>query len=73
VRGRGLLLAIQFDREVAQAVLEAALARGVLLNAVSPSTIRFMPPLVITEAEIDQAIAVLEEALAATLTPASRS
>jgi acetylornithine/N-succinyldiaminopimelate aminotransferase len=72
VRGRGLLLAIQFDREVAQAVLEAALERGVLLNAVSPSTIRFMPPLVITEAEIDQAVAVLEEALAATLTPASR-
>ena len=70
VRGRGLLLAVQFDRDVAQAVLEAALERGLLLNAVTPSAIRLMPPLVIGEAEIDHAVAVLDAALAATLTTA---
>jgi acetylornithine/N-succinyldiaminopimelate aminotransferase len=73
VRGRGLLLAMEFDHEVAQAVLDAALERGLLLNAVSPPTLRFMPPLTITEAEIDRAVAVLDAALAATLAPARAS
>ena len=71
VRGRGLLLAVQFDRDLAQAVLEAALERGLLLNAVTPSAIRLMPPLVIGEAEIDHAVAILDAALAATLTAAA--
>ena len=64
---------MEFDRDVAQAVLDAALERGVLLNAVSPATLRFMPPLVITEAEIDRAVAVLDAALAVTLAPAGAS
>ncbi len=70
VRGRGLLIAMEFDREIAPAVLDAARARGVLLNAVSPSIVRFMPPLVISEAEVDRAVTVLDEALAATLASA---
>ena len=67
VRGRGLLIAMEFDREVSAALLDAARERGVLLNAVSPTIVRFMPPLIIAEAEIDRAVAVLDEALAATL------
>jgi len=70
VRGRGLLLAVEFDREVSQALLEAALERGLLLNAVTPTALRFMPPLVITEAEVDEALSILEATLAATLEPA---
>jgi acetylornithine aminotransferase/acetylornithine/N-succinyldiaminopimelate aminotransferase len=67
VRGRGLLLAVEFDREVSQALLEAAVERGLLLNAVTPSALRFMPPLVITEAEVDEALSKLEATLATTL------
>src|SRR4051794_35311254 len=70
VRGRGLLIAIEFDREVSAALLDAARERGVLLNAVSPTIVRFMPPLIIAEAEIDRAVAVFNEALAATLASA---
>src|SRR3954469_13417636 len=70
VRGRGLLIAIEFDCEVSAALLDAARERGVLLNAVSPTIVRFMPPLVIAEAEIDRAVAVFNEALAATLASA---
>jgi predicted acetylornithine/succinylornithine family transaminase len=70
VRGRGLLIAMEFDGEFSAAVLDAARERGVLLNAVSPTIVRFMPPLIIAEAEIDRAVAVIDEALAATLTSA---
>src|SRR5579884_2990357 len=65
VRGRGLLLAIEFDREIAQAVLDALVERGVLVNAPKPTALRFMPPLTIAEAEIDEACAALESALGA--------
>jgi acetylornithine aminotransferase len=61
---------MEFDREVSAALLDAARERGVLLNAVSPTIVRFMPPLVIPEADIDRAVAVLEESLAATLASA---
>ena len=36
---------------------------GVLLNAVRPNTVRFMPPLTITVEEVDEAAGRLEEAL----------
>lgn len=65
VRGRGLLLAVEFDGEIAVAVLEAALERGLLLNAVKPTAIRLMPPLIVSEAEIDQAVGVLDAAIGA--------
>src|SRR5262249_18618825 len=66
-RGRGLLLAVQVGHEGSEALLEAALERGLLLNAVTPSALRFMPPLVITEAEVDEALSKLEPTLASTL------
>jgi acetylornithine/N-succinyldiaminopimelate aminotransferase len=69
VRGRGLLLAVEFDREMAQDVLDALFERGVLVNAPKPTALRFMPPLVITEAEIDEGVAGLEAALDAVLAP----
>jgi acetylornithine/succinyldiaminopimelate/putrescine aminotransferase len=70
IRGRGLLVALEFDRDIAQAVLDAALDRGLLLNAPTPSTLRFMPPLVITESEIDEAVDLLRTALSAVLVEA---
>jgi predicted acetylornithine/succinylornithine family transaminase len=66
VRGRGLLLAMEFRAELAQPVLHAALERGLLVNAVKPTALRFMPPLIISEAEIDEAVGILDAALAAT-------
>ncbi len=64
VRGEGLLLAVQFGSEMSDIVSRAALERGLLLNAVMPSAIRLMPPLVITEAEVDEAVAILDAVLA---------
>jgi acetylornithine/succinyldiaminopimelate/putrescine aminotransferase len=63
VRGKGLLAAMEFADNIAAQVLTHANAAGVLLNAVKPNAIRFMPPLTITTAEIDEALARLEQAL----------
>ncbi len=71
VRGHGLLLAIEFDREMAQDVLDALFARGVLVNAPKPTALRFMPPLVITEAEIDRAVDTLQVALDGVIAPSA--
>ncbi len=67
VRGAGLLLALQFSSPIARDVASAGNAEGVLLNPVLPDAIRFMPPLVITEAEVDECLAKLDRALATVL------
>jgi len=63
VRGRGLLLALEFDNEIAQEIVLSCLDKGLLLNKLKPNAIRFMPPLIITEKEVDEAIGILGEAL----------
>jgi acetylornithine/succinyldiaminopimelate/putrescine aminotransferase len=63
VRGRGLLVGADLDREAAP-VVDACRARGLLVNGVQPRTLRFAPPLVVTAAEIREALAILEQALA---------
>jgi predicted acetylornithine/succinylornithine family transaminase len=62
VRGRGLLIAMQFDQEIAEKLVLACLNRGLLVNKVKPDALRFMPPLTITEKEVDKAVGILGEA-----------
>ena len=59
VRGKGLLIAMEFDREIAQDVTMSCLNKGLLINKLKPNAIRFMPPLIITEKEVDEAINIL--------------
>ncbi|MBI2846373.1 MAG: acetylornithine transaminase [Chloroflexi bacterium] len=63
VRGRGLLMALQFNGEIAADVVKTCLEGGLLLNPVKPDAIRFMPPLVVKKAEVDKAISILTSAL----------
>ena len=63
IRGEGLLVAVEFNREMATEVLNACLQTGVLVNAVKPNAIRLMPALVITNEEIDEGLARIEKAL----------
>src|SRR5947209_6219690 len=63
VRGRGLLLAAELDGRPSKDVNAAALARGLVVNAVTPTAIRLAPSLLVTDAELDQALAILEAAL----------
>ena len=63
VRGRGLLVAVEFDSDMAQSLLMTCLDKGLLVNQVKPNAIRLMPPLIIGYAEVDRAIGILDEAL----------
>ena len=63
VRGKGLLAALQFDKDITPQVLTHANQAGILLNGVKPNAIRFMPPLTVTAAEIDEGLGRLEVAL----------
>jgi acetylornithine/N-succinyldiaminopimelate aminotransferase len=55
VRGRGLMLAVVFERPVARDFQMRCLEEGVIVNAVDDVTVRLVPPLVISAAEIEQA------------------
>ena len=63
VRGRGLLIALEFNQEIAEKLLMACLDKGLLVNRLKPNAVRFMPPLIITEKEVDKAVAILRDSL----------
>ena len=65
IRGLGLLLAVEFDSPIGGKLKIACLDGGLLVNDVKPNALRFMPPLNITRDEIDEALGILDKALAA--------
>jgi acetylornithine/N-succinyldiaminopimelate aminotransferase len=64
VRGRGLLLAMELSREIAADFVLECMKEGLLLNAVTPSAVRFMPPLITTEGDVDEAMVIVKKVLA---------
>ena len=64
VRGLGLLLAIELDGHDAKAVAARLMELGAIVNVITPTALRLAPSLLITDDEIDLAIAKLREALA---------
>jgi len=64
VRGAGLMWGLVLVQDAA-AVVPAALERGVVVNRTAETVVRLLPPLIITEAEADEALGRLETALAA--------
>ena len=63
-RGAGLMWGLDLNRDAAP-VVAAGLERGVIVNRTSETVVRLLPPLVITEPDIDEALARLDAALAA--------
>jgi len=63
VRGRGLLVAVEFNSDIGQEVLMACLDGGLLVNRLKPNALRFMPPLIIGNKEVDEAVGILDKAL----------
>jgi acetylornithine/succinyldiaminopimelate/putrescine aminotransferase len=65
VRGRGLLLGVALDEGIdAKDVYTELLDRGLIVNAVNSSTIRLVPPITVTDDELDEAIALIGDVLA---------
>jgi acetylornithine/succinyldiaminopimelate/putrescine aminotransferase len=64
VRGAGLIWGLDLTRDAAP-VVPAALTRRVIVNRTAETVVRLLPPLVITEAEADEALDRLDAALGA--------
>ena len=64
VRGAGLMWGLDLDRP-ALPVVEAALQRGLLVNRTADTVVRLLPAYVITAAEIDEALVLLDQAIGA--------
>jgi acetylornithine/N-succinyldiaminopimelate aminotransferase len=62
VRGAGLLVGAELDGP-GGAVVDACRVAGLLINCTAEKVLRFSPPLIVTRAEIDQAMAIVERAL----------
>jgi acetylornithine/N-succinyldiaminopimelate aminotransferase len=68
IRGKGLMIGMDIAGD-AWPVLEKAVARadtetpGLLILSAGPKTLRFLPPYTISDAEIDQGLAMLQELL----------
>jgi 4-aminobutyrate aminotransferase len=72
VRGKGLMIGVELVSDPAtrtpatalcQAVITKAFERGLLLLPCGASTVRFMPPLMVNEGHVDEALALLEAAM----------
>jgi 4-aminobutyrate aminotransferase len=67
IRGAGLMLGVEFPTHAAaEAVQEAAFERGLLTLECGESSLRFSPPLIVTEDDVDTAVRIFAEALSAT-------
>jgi len=62
VRGRGLMIGMELDLPGKQIVLDA-MAEGLLINCTHDTVLRFLPPYIITERELDRAVRVLTKVL----------
>jgi acetylornithine/N-succinyldiaminopimelate aminotransferase len=63
VRGLGLLLAAELRNGSSREAVAALLDAGLVVNAVTESAIRFAPPLLVTDEEVDEALSIVAEVL----------
>jgi predicted acetylornithine/succinylornithine family transaminase len=65
IRGRGLMIAVEVDVDAPDLVRRALLEQRIVLNATGPGTIRLLPPLTVSEAEMAEGLGRLGRALSA--------
>ena len=63
VRGRGLMVGVRLDGVDAKEAAARALAEGLIVNPIGGDTLRFLPPLIIEEPQVDEALAILRRVL----------
>jgi acetylornithine/succinyldiaminopimelate/putrescine aminotransferase len=60
VRGMGLMWAVQFSSDIGEQMTNPALENGLLLNNVRPNAVRIVPPLTVSDEDLEQGLAILE-------------
>ena len=63
VRGLGLMLGVELNKEDGSGIVASAMDKGLLINCTSGNVLRFMPSMRVTKEEIDNAMVLFEEAL----------
>ena len=63
IRGKGLIWALELDRPVAEEAMGRCSEQGLLVNNVKPTALRFIPPLTVSEEEIDAALEIVDRVL----------
>jgi len=63
VRGKGLMWAVQFTGDIGERLTNDALANGLILNNVRPNAVRIVPPLTVTDEDLEQGLAILEHVI----------
>ena len=62
VRGRGLMLGVEFNQQVNE-LIKICMEKGLLLIGAGANVVRWVPPLIITDQELRQAMAIFTQAL----------
>jgi len=62
VRGRGLMVGVTLAQPLARDLMKASLEKGLIFNAVGDTILRFLPPLCISKADVDEAMDTLRAA-----------
>ena len=63
VRGEGLMFGVELTVP-ARPIVEEALRRGVMMNCVQGNVLRFLPPLILTESQVNEGMDVLDAVMA---------
>jgi acetylornithine/succinyldiaminopimelate/putrescine aminotransferase len=61
----GMLWGVEFKQDIAEEVVLDCLEGGLIVNNVRPNVLRLSPPLTVSEAELEQGLAILERVLTA--------
>ncbi len=71
VRGMGLMVAVDLHTTNAADLVKAALGKGLIINNTSPETLRMVPPLILARSDVDEAVGIVDQALAENKAPAA--
>ncbi|HEY8171951.1 MAG TPA: aspartate aminotransferase family protein [Dehalococcoidia bacterium] len=63
VRGKGLMWAVQFSGDMGEKITNEALAAGLIVNNVRPNAVRIVPPLTVSDEELEQGLAILDHVI----------
>jgi acetylornithine/succinyldiaminopimelate/putrescine aminotransferase len=64
VRGRGLLIAVEFNKDMSGVIKLTCIENGMTINDVKPNAVRIMPPLTISNQEINEALGIFDKVFA---------
>lgn len=63
IRGKGLMIGVELENPIAPLVVRRCLEQGIVLNNIGNNIIRFLPPLCITQEEVDEGLRIFKEVL----------